>query len=175
MTHRHHIDTVLSLISPTRNPVPKEGLTIFGVKKESKIIWRRRFCLYFRQNPGGTEKGPRPHPTHNPLRFQTELGVPNRLSWVGSRSIVEFLTALNNNLFHLFNLSCLFHKWFEYQGKKKTREKRKWYFVTKIVLTYCEKKLFAWSRKIFKIFEITRTIYLNSERSEQFLVTKYHF
>ena len=128
MTHRHHIDTVLSLISPTRNPVPKEGLTIFGVKKESKIIWRRRFCLYFRQNPGGTEKGPRPHPTHNPLRFQTELGVPNRLSWVGSRSIVEFLTALNNNLFHLFNLSCLFHKWFEYQGKKKTREKKEMVF-----------------------------------------------
>ena len=37
-----------------------------------------------------------------------------------------------------------------------------WYFLnTKIALTYCEKKLFS----------ITRTIYLNSERSEQFLVT----
>ena len=57
-----------------------------------------------------------------------------------------------------------------------------WYFVTKIVLTYYEKKMFKWSRKtfeiwgwrprIFKIFEITRTIYSNSERSEQFLVTE---
>ena len=36
----------------------------------------------------------------------------------------------------------------------------KWYFVTKIVLTYCGKKLFS----------ITRTICSNSERSEQFLV-----
>ena len=60
-----------------------------------------------------------------------------------------------------------------------------WYFVTKIVLTYCKKKLFYWSRKtfeirgwrprIFKIFEITRTIFSNSERSEQFLVTECFF
>ena len=28
---------------------------------------------------------------------------------------------------------------------------KKWYFVTKIVLTYCEKKLFYWSRKTFEI------------------------
>ena len=67
--------------------------------------------------------------------------------------------------------------------KNKTRPfQEKWYFVTKIVLTYCEKKLFSWSRKTFdirgrrpricKIFEITRTIYSNSERSEQFLVTE---
>ena len=59
---------------------------------------------------------------------------------------------------------------------------RKWYFVTKIVLTYCEKKLFLWSRKTFvirgwrsricKIFEITRKIYSNSERSEQSLATE---
>ena len=30
--------------------------------------------------------------------------------------------------------------------------KHKWYFVTKIVLTYCEKKLFYWSRKTFEIW-----------------------
>ena len=57
-----------------------------------------------------------------------------------------------------------------------------WYFFIKIVLTYCEKKLFWWLRKtfeirgwrlsIFKNFEITITIYSNSERSEQFLVTE---
>ena len=53
-----------------------------------------------------------------------------------------------------------------------------WYFVTKIVLTYCEKKMFYWSRKTFEIggwrlglcknFEIPRAIYSNSERSGQF-------
>jgi hypothetical protein len=62
---------------------------------------------------------------------------------------------------------------------------KKWYFVTKIVLTYCEKKMFKWSRKtckiwswrprIFKIFEIIRTIYSNIKRSEQFLVTECFF
>ena len=48
-----------------------------------------------------------------------------------------------------------------------------WYFVTKIVLTYCEKKLFYWSRKTFEIrgwsrefAKFTRTIYSNRERSE---------
>ena len=61
----------------------------------------------------------------------------------------------------------------------------KWYFVTKIVLTFCVKKLFKWSRKTLeirgwrprgcKMFEITRTIYSNSERSEQFLVTECFF
>ena len=54
-----------------------------------------------------------------------------------------------------------------------------WYFFIKIVLTYCEKKLFWWLRKTFEIrgwrprirkdFEIARTICLNSERSDQFL------
>jgi hypothetical protein len=63
--------------------------------------------------------------------------------------------------------------------------KEQWYFVTKIVFTYCEKKMFYWSRKTFeirgwrpricKIFEITRTIFSNSERSEQFLVTECFF
>ena len=46
---------------------------------------------------------------------------------------------------------------------------RKWYFVTKIVLTYCEKKLFKWLGRTFEIrcwrlkirknFEIIGTIY----------------
>ena len=55
---------------------------------------------------------------------------------------------------------------------------QKWYFVIKIALTYCEKKLFEWSRKtceiwewklrIYKKFEITKTIYSNSKMSEQF-------
>ena len=59
------------------------------------------------------------------------------------------------------------------------------YSVSKIVLTFCEKKLFSWSRNTFEIqgwrpricknFEITRTIYSNSERSDQFLVTECFF
>ena len=55
------------------------------------------------------------------------------------------------------------------------------YFVTKIVLTYCEKNYSSDREKLLnfeaegKIFEITRTIYSNSERSEQFLVTECFF
>ena len=59
------------------------------------------------------------------------------------------------------------------------KRKKEWYFVSKIVLTYCEKKMFLWSRKTFEIrgwrsricktFVITRTIFSNSKRSEQFL------
>ena len=59
-----------------------------------------------------------------------------------------------------------------------------WYFVTKIVQAV-RKKLFQWSRKsceiwgwrsiICKNLEITWTIYLNSERSEQFLATESFF
>ena len=44
----------------------------------------------------------------------------------------------------------------------------KWYFVTKIVLINCEKNC-------YKNFEITRTIFSNSEGSEQFLVTECFF
>ena len=46
----------------------------------------------------------------------------------------------------------------------------KWYFVFKIVLTYCEEKLFnIWNSRLkAKSFEITRTIYLSRDRSEQF-------
>ena len=53
---------------------------------------------------------------------------------------------------------------------------KKWYFVTKIVLTYCEKKSSSDREKPFcKIFEITRTIYSNIKRSEQFLVMECFF
>ena len=44
--------------------------------------------------------------------------------------------------------------------------KKKWYFVTKIVLTYCEKKTFckfsAFSLEFQKLFSITRTIFSHS-------------
>jgi len=55
-----------------------------------------------------------------------------------------------------------------------TGTSQKWCIVTKIVLTYCEKKLFQWSKiifeirdwrpRIFKRFEIIRTICSNSEK-----------
>ena len=62
--------------------------------------------------------------------------------------------------------------------------KNNWYFVTKIVLTYCEKNCSSdreknfWNLRLkaeYLQFEITRTIYSNSERSEQFLVTECFF
>ena len=54
-----------------------------------------------------------------------------------------------------------------------------WYFVSKIVLTFCEKKCSSdlekkmksevEGREFAKTIEMTRTIYSNGERSEQFL------
>ena len=54
------------------------------------------------------------------------------------------------------NFAILFLSWMPFVGKWQ------WYFVTKVVLTYFKKKM----------FEITRTIYSKSERSEKFLVTE---
>ena len=62
-----------------------------------------------------------------------------------------------------------------------------WYFVSKIVFTNCEKKLFSWSRKSFEIrnwrpricniFETTRIIYSNNEILKQnpFLTYSWRF
>jgi hypothetical protein len=59
------------------------------------------------------------------------------------------------------------------------RKCNKWYFVSKIVLTYCEKKwssdwekllkIGGWRPRVCKSFEISLTIYSNNERSEPFL------
>ena len=93
----------------------------------------------------------------------------------------KILDRYTNNVFKLwkvrkiYEIGCLFYFSWRFLC----------YFVTKIVLTYCEKKLFkglriffeiqGWRPRICKIFEITRTIYSNSERSEQFLVTECFF
>ena len=57
--------------------------------------------------------------------------------------------------------------------------KEKWYFVTKIFLTYCEKKnvllKFEAEDREFAVLEITRAIYSNREKSEQFLITECFF
>ena len=80
-----------------------------------------------------------------------------------------------------FNLCLLGQMEYGWTLFWKSLHAEKWYFVTKIVLTYSEKKLFKWSRTTFeirgwrprmwKMFEITWTIYSKSERSEQFLET----
>ena len=53
-------------------------------------------------------------------------------------------------------------------------KEEKWYFVTKIVLNYCEKKIVLLIEKNI-LRSLYRTINSNSERSEQFLVTEYFF
>ena len=73
----------------------------------------------------------------------------------------------------------------EYFSQNKFNFQKTWYSLTKIVLTYNEKKIDlvikknfwirGWRRRIWKIFEITRKIYSNSESSEQFLVTECFF
>ena len=80
-------------------------------------------------------------------------------------------------------VTMLILKWANNQMLRKKsfpETKWKWYFVTKIVLTYCEKKNVLVVKKNFgnsslkaenlTIFEITpfRTIHSNSKRSEQF-------
>ena len=62
---------------------------------------------------------------------------------------------------------------------------QKWYFVNKIVLTYCEKicssdrekslKFETEGQEFANFLGVTRTVYTNSERSEQFWVTKCFF
>ena len=73
----------------------------------------------------------------------------------------------------------------EYFSQNKFNFQKTWYSLTKIVLTYNEKKIDlvikknfwirGWRRRIWKNFEITRAIYSNSEGSEQFLVTECFF
>ena len=75
-----------------------------------------------------------------------------------------------------FCLDIAFHS-------SKTCYNQEWYFVTKIVLTYCEKKNSSDREKLSRLkaenfqkkFEITRTIYSNSVKSEQILVTECFF
>ena len=53
----------------------------------------------------------------------------------------------------------------------RTKKMRKWYFVTKIVLTYCEKKLFYDRKKLLK-FEAEEREFAKMLRSlEQFIQT----
>ena len=68
------------------------------------------------------------------------------------------------------------------EDSKALQKREEWYFVIKIVLTYCEKKCFsdqeknlkfeAEGREFEKHFVMTTAIYSSSESSEQFLVTK---
>ena len=125
-------------------------------------VWASPICFYKKQFPAFD---------NSIFFFQVTVHFDHFL-WKVLKSLLYKL-CLN-----LFIASRIFHSWMIWKMKK-------WYFVTKIVLTYCEKQLYYWSRKtfesrgrklrIFKNFDITRTIYSNSERSEQFLVTECFF
>jgi hypothetical protein len=54
-------------------------------------------------------------------------------------------------------------------------ERKKWYFVTKIVLTHCEKHCSSDREKLLKFEAEFRTIYSSRKRSEQFLLTECFF
>ena len=85
----------------------------------------------------------------------------------------------------VFNIFCRAQTIIRKHGQLNFLLRWKSYFVTKNGLTYCEKKLFQWSRKFFEIrgwrpricqnFEITWTICSKSERSKQFLETECFF
>ena len=85
----------------------------------------------------------------------------------------HFHTHINPKTMQEFYWS---HHWFGWFFPSKYLHK--WYFVSKIFLTYCEKncssdrenlfKFEAEERKIWISFEIIRTIYSNGERSENF-------
>ena len=92
-------------------------------------------------------------------------------------TIFSFLTPkLNTFKFCLLSFCNTFFSWFLGKtmiSKWNASKWKKWYFV----LNYCEKKLFCdqektfeiqgWRSRICQMFEITRTIYSNSQRSEQ--------
>ena len=80
------------------------------------------------------------------------------------KNLVKYLDD-NVNAHHI-------RKFGEQIGYCTKRKPEHWYFVTKIVLTYCEKKIVLVMEKNCKIFDITRTIYSNSERSKKVLVTE---
>ena len=109
-------------------------------------------------------------------------------SIIGSANIMQYVQK---------KFSCLFpiSHWaapIEMNEKKTTDatfssiwQNRNGILLLKLFWPTVRKKMFWWSRKtfeirgwkprIFKIFEITWTIYSNSERSEQFLVTECFF
>ena len=83
------------------------------------------------------------------------------------RLIYITLFNLSFRLNYLFTISCLpISYWADLLLEE-------WYFVTKIVLTYCEKKMFQWSRIILK-FKTEGREFANFLRSlEQLIQTKW--
>ena len=103
----------------------------------------------------------------------------------------------NLNKFSSYNFSCMFlnpiifsnlnSNWSNFLYLRNLQEQvKKSILLLEIVLTFhCLNRLFMWSQKVCKfsafslefqkIFSITRTIFSNSERSEQFLVTECFF
>ena len=132
-----------------------------------KFIWHRAFVRNL-------------NPSVPTVLYKGTLGLPIVLGTSKSVDAKKYcLTILWVTSTHGTHSNTTLVKW---KWSTSLASGNEWYFVTKIVLNYCEKKLFQWFRKTFeiqswrpricKIFEIIRTIHSNSKRSEQFLVTK---
>ena len=81
--------------------------------------------------------------------FYTMLPIFPAFFWLFLIYTFTASTTLNKLLPHRRIYTVQTYIW---RRKNKTRPfQEKWYFVTKIVLTYCEKKMFYWSRKTFEI------------------------
>ena len=78
--------------------------------------------------------------------------------------LIYFLFSVSSEKLGLFINSILLPKFFWPTERKKMLQWSKKTF-----------EIRGWKPRIFKIFEITRTIYSNRERSEQFLVTECFF
>ena len=109
-----------------------------------------------------------------PLRIDTVRDILIKLDMKPHMHLVEI------SIFSLNNVTVRSTKIMN-RADKNWAHFKKWYFVTKIVLTYCSSdrekllKFEAEGREFANNFEITRTICSNSERSEQFLVTECFF
>ena len=118
-------------------------LNLFGLSKHEKIASKIHLSFYSRYH------------SIWPLGYKTLviasssyiLIFPHRISFLK----IDFW-------FRIYSACVLQSPW-----------KNLWYFVTKIVLTYCEKKLFYWPRKLLK-FEAEVRIFAKFLKSqEQFL------
>ena len=107
-------------------------------------------------------------------------------SWLVSKGIVTFFLSCSTTSFSLSNKEWLFCGFFSPFTDHKSQLKhngaffrQNWYFVTKLFWPTVRKKCSSDWEKLLKFeaegpiicnfFEISRAIYLNSERSEQFL------
>ena len=120
----------------------------------------------------------------------TQFNYIRKVSWIpmDQRLIFQACCMTNSPLLFSSRLHIYQSQWFfmtEWGYEKLNNVKIIGILLPKLFWPTVRKKLFYWSRKTFEIegwrpricknFEITWTIYSNSERSEQFLVTECFF